>query len=55
MEDLIPGFSESVEDMNFAYNAIMKHPYSKVSSLLPPEFNQNKETCLAFEKYVNSN
>lgn len=55
MEDLIPRFSESVDDMVFAYTAIMEHSYSKVKVLNPPDFKNDKDLCLAFMEYVTIN
>ena len=55
MDDLIPRYSQSVEDMNFAYTAIMNHLYSEVKSLNPPDFKGNKESCTAFKEYVTVN
>ena len=55
MDDLIPRYSQSVQDMNFAYTAIMNHLYSEVKSLDPPDFKGNKQSCLAFAQYVTVN
>ena len=55
MDELIPRYSDSAQDMNFAYTAIMEHLYSEVKTLNAPDFKGNKESCRAFKEYVTVN